>query len=398
MANINKIILPNGSTYNLQDTISGYSKVTVTPSLSSGTKIATITVDGTNKDLYCQTNTNLLTGVKGDAESSYRTGNVNLTSANIGALALSGGTVIGPVDFEDSVSVDDLNVGTMVVTGSASFVNGINANQLTGTIPQALLPSYVDDVLEYTSTASFPTTGETGKIYVATNTNLTYRWSGSAYVEISPSLALGTTSSTAYRGDYGNTAYTHATDSSRLTTAKSSGFYKIAATAQGHVASLTAVAKSDLTALGAITGGSNAASAVTISPKTTSVYSMSTDGVVTAGTANVPTKIDTTKFNAGSFTRGAFSQGTLPTLTFAIDSNDSGNLMITFSQGTLPTHAADSYTAPSLASGFYTAGTANTPTAVTLPQRTQVSGLWNGYNTGVSNTYAAAQTFTGSTT
>ena len=63
-------------------------------------------------------------------------------------------------------------------------------------------------------------------------------------------LALGTTSSTAYRGDYGNTAYSHATDANRLTTATASGFYKIAATANGHVQSLAAVAKSDITALG----------------------------------------------------------------------------------------------------------------------------------------------------
>ena len=33
--------------------------------------------------------------------------------------------------------------------------------------------------------------------------NLTYRWSGTAYVEISPSLALGETSSTAYAGNKG---------------------------------------------------------------------------------------------------------------------------------------------------------------------------------------------------
>lgn len=66
-----------------------------------------------------------------------------------------------------------------------------------------LLPSYVDDVLEYETKAGFPTTGESGKIYVAKDTNLTYRWSGTAYVEISPSLALGETSSTAYAGDKG---------------------------------------------------------------------------------------------------------------------------------------------------------------------------------------------------
>lgn len=140
-------------------------------------------------------------------------------------------------------------VGAIATTakGAASGVAELDAN---GKVPSSQLPAYVDDVLEYTSKSSFPTTGETGKIYVDTTTNLTYRWSGSAYVEISPSLALGTTSSTAYRGDRGNTAYSHAKDSSRLTTAQSSGLYKIATTAQGHIASVTAVAKSDITGLG----------------------------------------------------------------------------------------------------------------------------------------------------
>lgn len=81
--------------------------------------------------------------------------------------------------------------------------------QLSGKIPEANLPSYVDDVLEYNSKSKFPTSGETGKIYVDISTNLTYRWGGSAYVEISPSLALGETSGTAYRGDYGAIAYAH---------------------------------------------------------------------------------------------------------------------------------------------------------------------------------------------
>ena len=81
--------------------------------------------------------------------------------------------------------------------------------QLSGKISEANLPSYVDDVLEYNSKSNFPTSGETGKIYVDISTNLTYRWGGSAYVEISPSLALGETSGTAYRGDYGAISYAH---------------------------------------------------------------------------------------------------------------------------------------------------------------------------------------------
>lgn len=84
--------------------------------------------------------------------------------------------------------------------GSANGVAGLDS---TGKVPSAQLPSYVDDVLEYASQSAFPATGETGKIYIALDTNKIFRWSGSAYVEISESLALGETSSTAYAGNKG---------------------------------------------------------------------------------------------------------------------------------------------------------------------------------------------------
>lgn len=124
----------------------------------------------------------------------------------------------------------------------------LDATKLSGTIPTACLPSYVDDVLEYTAKANFPATGQAGKIYVDKTTNLTWRWSGSTYVQISPSLALGTTSSTAFRGDYGNTAYTHAVTNKG--SAFSSGLYKITTNSEGHVTAATAVQKSDITGLG----------------------------------------------------------------------------------------------------------------------------------------------------
>jgi hypothetical protein len=96
-------------------------------------------------------------------------------------------------------------------TGNTSNAHGINnkADLIDGKIPATQLPSYVDDVVEYANTSAFPVTGEAGKIYVALDTNLTYRWGGSTYAEISPSLALGETSSTAHRGDRGETAYDH---------------------------------------------------------------------------------------------------------------------------------------------------------------------------------------------
>lgn len=59
----------------------------------------------------------------------------------------------------------------------------------TGKVPAEQLPSYVDDVLEYANLAALPETGTSGVIYVAVDTAKCYRWSGSAYIEISPSPA-----------------------------------------------------------------------------------------------------------------------------------------------------------------------------------------------------------------
>lgn len=81
--------------------------------------------------------------------------------------------------------------------------NGVVPLDASGMIAARYLPSYVDDVLEYSSVSAFPSTGETGKIYIAIDSNLTYRWTGSQYTEISKSLALGETAETAYPGDRG---------------------------------------------------------------------------------------------------------------------------------------------------------------------------------------------------
>ena len=103
------------------------------------------------------------------------------------------------------------------------------------------------ETVMYSSINSFPATGEAGKIYVATDTNLTYRWTGSGYVEIAGGLALGETSSTAYRGDRGKAAYDHAQAHG---SAFVSGLYLIQTNAEGHVIGAVAVQKSDITALG----------------------------------------------------------------------------------------------------------------------------------------------------
>lgn len=120
------------------------------------------------------------------------------------------GTALGTYTPNSDAKTINISVPTKVSelsndSGFAlkSYVDGNFPKLSGGLIPSSYLPSYVDDVIEAANVASFPTTGESGKIYVALNTNLTYRWSGTTYVEISPSLALGETSTTAYAGDKG---------------------------------------------------------------------------------------------------------------------------------------------------------------------------------------------------
>lgn len=97
----------------------------------------------------------------------------------------------------------ELNSKVQQFINSKGAPNGLASLNESGIIPSAQLPSYVDDVIEVNTFNNLPGTGESGKIYIVQDTNLTYRWSGTNYVEISKSLALGETSSTAYSGDKG---------------------------------------------------------------------------------------------------------------------------------------------------------------------------------------------------
>lgn len=114
--------------------------------------------------------------------------------------------------LEDALQkeIENRKAGDTAITNSLNaFIStkgqpgGLAELDSTGKVPAAQLPSYVDDVLEFSTKDQFPQTGETGKIYVSKDTNLTYRWTGTQYLEISQSLALGETPSTAYPGDKG---------------------------------------------------------------------------------------------------------------------------------------------------------------------------------------------------
>lgn len=174
------------------------------------------------------TSVNNKTGAVTIGKSDVGLGNVNNTSDANKPVSTAQAAAIKVV--QDDVNAHEANksnphgvtksqVGLGSVTNDAQVkrsemgvASGVATLGTDGKVPTSQLPSYVDDTIEgylynskfYKETAhTTQITGESGKIYVDLATNKTYRWSGSAFVEISASLALGTTSSTAYRGDLG---------------------------------------------------------------------------------------------------------------------------------------------------------------------------------------------------
>ena len=152
-------------------------------------------------------------------------------------------TTINGQALNGNVQLDAEDVGA-IDSSLKGANNGVAELDSNGKVPESQLPSYVDDVVEgYLNEGVFyeeeghstQITAESGKIYVdlTSGVNKTYRWSGSAYVEISPSIALGETASTAYRGDRGKIAYDHSqaaharTDATKTEASQTNGYIKI---------------------------------------------------------------------------------------------------------------------------------------------------------------------------
>ena len=103
-----------------------------------------------------------------------------LTLATTGVTA--GEYAVLTVDAKGRVTAGRaLTLADLPDLGAAGGIATLDEN---GFVPASQLPSYVDDIIEANNLAAFPTTGETGKMYLAKDTNLIYRWSGSAYVMI----------------------------------------------------------------------------------------------------------------------------------------------------------------------------------------------------------------------
>ena len=107
-------------------------------------------------------------------------------NAGIEASKIADGSV-SDAEFQhlDGVTSDiQGQLDAKIPNSEKGAVNGVAELDGSGTVPASQLPSYVDDVLEYADLASFPVTGETGKIYIAIDTGFNYRWSGSIYIDI----------------------------------------------------------------------------------------------------------------------------------------------------------------------------------------------------------------------
>lgn len=100
---------------------------------------------------------------------------VNVNDKGIITSATNPTTLTG-FGITDGVKTSDIGVSVAPLVG--------------GLIPSVNLPSYVDDVLEFVSLTDFPTQGEAGKIYIAIDTNLSYRWATSVYVQISSAAGV----------------------------------------------------------------------------------------------------------------------------------------------------------------------------------------------------------------
>jgi hypothetical protein len=142
----------------------------------------------------------LFSAPTGFAVTGSGTGSITLSFATGYSLPTTASQTNWDAAYSERLQWDGGATGLNAATARTSLGLGSAATRDVGTaagnvpvldssalIPSALLPGFVDDVLEFANLATFPGTGESGKLYISLATNRQYRWSGSVYVEINPS-------------------------------------------------------------------------------------------------------------------------------------------------------------------------------------------------------------------
>ena len=254
--------------------------------------------------------------------------------------------------------------------GAASGVAPLGSDSK---ISATYLPSYVDDVLEYTNLAGMPVTGETGKIYVALDTNKIYRWSGSTYIEVSPTAGnadtatkLATARSISASGDATWTVSfdgsANATAALTLASVVTAGTgTKVTYNAKGLITGSSSLTVSDITDIATNYQAKNA--------NLTSIAGLSTVSTGLVKLTNGVASLDTNTYVVINSALGTPSAGTLTNCTGYTYANLSGTVP-TWNQNTTGTAAGLSTT---LATG--SGGTGST--TLTFPSGTASIGYLN---------------------
>ena len=310
--------------------------------------------------------------------------NISLTASDVGASA-SGHTHDDRYYTESEMNSKLAGKANSSHKHAAADITSVNASAITGIIPAANLPSFVDDVIEgYLSGGKFYKTKnsdgtyateiatESGKIYVNLNDNKTYRWTGSGYAVISETLALGETSSTAYRGDRGKVAYDHSqkTGNPHGTTKADLGL--------GNVEN-----KSSATIRGELTKA-NVTTALGYTPSTTNT-TYSTGSTTYSGTTKLYT-------GTGTNTDGTMTQNAITTALNGKASsghNHDGVYVPTTEAGTnAALNRLSTGSSNPTDNDYYIAQYAGGGTTTTTYHRRPVSALWNYIKSKADSVYA----------
>ena len=163
--------------------------------LANKSEIESLTSDAMLKSVY---DTDASGSV--DKADSLKSGSSFLTVNDSNTTGL---WTASKINTELGKKANSTDLNDYILKSQMGVASGVATLDSNGLVPSSQLPSYVDDVIEAANKAALPSAGEAGKIYVTLDDNKTYRWSGTTYVEISASLALGETAGTAYEGSKG---------------------------------------------------------------------------------------------------------------------------------------------------------------------------------------------------